>query len=137
MSGRYTELPNLYYIPGRARLRAGGQSATNKQSSGTTIDESVVDIAEALMEAATKNSREVYEQLLMMGVSKELARLVLPINQYSRMRASANLRNWLGFLTLRLDQSAQWEIRQYAQAVWEILGTKFPRTMLLFDEGAT
>jgi thymidylate synthase ThyX len=33
------------------------------------------------------------------------------------MRASANLRNWLAFLTLRLDPAAQFEIRQYAAAV--------------------
>jgi thymidylate synthase ThyX len=50
------------------------------------------------------------------------------------MRASANLRNWLAFLTLRLDGAAQWEIRQYAQAVSEFVKDKFPRTWGLFEE---
>ena len=52
--------------------------------------------------------------------------------QYSRMRASANLRNWLAFLTLRLDSHAQYEIRQYAEAVGALLGELFPRTWELF-----
>jgi thymidylate synthase ThyX len=48
------------------------------------------------------------------------------------MRASANLRNWLAFLTLRQAPAAQWEIRQYADAVAGILTEHFPRTMQLF-----
>jgi thymidylate synthase (FAD) len=51
------------------------------------------------------------------------------------MRASANLRNWLGFLTLRMDSKAQWEIRQYANAVSDIIKEQFPRTHDLFVEG--
>jgi thymidylate synthase (FAD) len=62
-------------------------------------------------------------------VAREVARVVVPVAQYSRMRASANLRNWLAFLTLRCAPDAQWEIRQYANAVADILGNVFPRTM--------
>jgi hypothetical protein len=58
---------------------------------------------------------------LSLGVPKELARLPVPVARYSRMRASANLRNWLAFLTLRMAPNAQWEIRQYANAVGEIV----------------
>jgi len=65
----------------------------------------------------------------------ELARIILPVGRYSRMRASANLRNWLAFLTLRMHPDAQWEIRQFAQAVHDELLPIFPRTMELFDEG--
>jgi thymidylate synthase (FAD) len=51
------------------------------------------------------------------------------------MRASAVLRNWLAFLSLRMDPAAQWEIRQFANAVHDILVERFPRTLALFDEG--
>lgn len=56
---------------------------------------------------------------------------------FSRMRASANLRNWLAFLTLRSDvlpsgKAAQWEIRQYANAVAAAIAERFPRTYELF-----
>lgn len=52
----------------------------------------------------------------------------------SRMRASANLRNWLGFLTLRQDKAAQWEIRMYANAVSDLVKLLFPRTHELYME---
>jgi thymidylate synthase (FAD) len=51
------------------------------------------------------------------------------------MRASANLLNWLKFLTLRMDENAQWEIRQYANAVGEMIAQEFPRTWEMFAEG--
>jgi thymidylate synthase (FAD) len=69
---------------------------------------------------------------LKVGVAREIARLVIPVSQYSRMRASANLRNWLAFLTLRMAPNAQWEIRQYANAVGTIIAERFPRTWQLF-----
>lgn len=49
------------------------------------------------------------------------------------IRDNANLRNWLAFLTLRQDPKAQWEIRQYADALNTMLVEKFPRTMELFN----
>ncbi len=134
MSGRYTELPDLYYIPSIERLMAGKQAVKNKQSSEEGFTEFDAQCHQATIKAATFFARDAYENLLKDGVSRELARLVLPVNQYSRMRASANLRNWLAFLTLRLDTSAQWEIQRYAQVVHKILKEKFPRTMELFDE---
>lgn len=76
-----------------------------------------------------------YETALAQGVPKELARAHLPVGRYSRMRASANLRNWLGFLTLRTAPNAQWEIRQYANAVGGFIEKAFPRTWELFSEG--
>ena len=79
-------------------------------------------------------SRETYENLLKQGVSREIARLCIPVSQYSRMRAKANLLNWFKFLTLRMHKNAQWEIRQYAILVGHEVATRFPRTWALFDE---
>jgi len=138
LSGRYTELPDLFYIPSEERIMAGKQSTKNKQGSEDSDWEALQ--AWALTEdidAACHESRKVYEYLLKIGLSRELARLVIPVNQYSRMRASANLRNWLQFLELRLPEGAQWEIRQYAKAVAEIVAEKFPRTFELFKEDKT
>lgn len=72
--------------------------------------------------------------MLSLGLSKELARVNTPVSRYSRMRASANLRNWLAFLTLRMDSAARWEIRQYANAVGGFIAELFPRTWELFVE---
>lgn len=78
---------------------------------------------------------DFYQASLKVGVPKELARVDLPVGRYSRMRATANLRNWLAFLTLRNAPSAQYEIRVYAEAVQEMLTIQFPRTLALFAEG--
>lgn len=139
LSSRYTPIPDVNYIPSVERLmmNAGG---TNKQA-GTIKGADILTEERAAMwrgdlEDAYKQAEIEYQVALSMGVPKELARILLPVGRYSRMRASANLRNWLGFLTLRLDESAQWEIRQYAEAVADILKPLFPRTYELFSENS-
>jgi thymidylate synthase (FAD) len=69
-----------------------------------------------------------------MGIAKEVARLNTPVSRYSKMRAKTDLRNWLGFLMLRMASAAQFEIRQYANAVAEMVKAIWPRTFALFEE---
>lgn len=135
LSSRYTQLPDLYYTPSLERMMAAKQSTTNKQSSDEGFSQGQAQIIQGTLVASYADARRTYEQLLTQGVAREVARLVIPVSQYSRMRASANLRNWLQFLTLRLDKAAQFEIRQYAEVIAVILRDLFPRTMMLFDEG--
>lgn len=132
MSARYTPLPNLNYIPSVERLMLN--STTNKQTQGTgeVLTEAAAKEYQVALAAAYWADQQFYEKALRHGVPKELARLHLPVGRYSRMRASANLRNWLAFLTLRLDEKAQWEIRQYANAVGNLIAKHFPRTWELF-----
>ena len=137
MSARYTPLPDLNYIPTVERLMMNSKS--NKQA-GTVkgselLDEAKAEIFRDRLHSAYREQEELYQSALHRGVPKELARLVLPVGRYSRMRASANLRNWLAFLTLRMADNAQWEIRQYANAVGNIISGLFPRTWELFVEG--
>jgi thymidylate synthase (FAD) len=137
MSARYSPLPDVNYIPSVERLMINA-SGTNKQA-GT------VKGAEALTQEKAEEYQQglelqyhraqcLYEWALAAGVPKELARVHLPVGRYSKMRASANLRNWLGFLSLRMDPAAQYEIRVYANAVHDMLAEHFPRTLVLFDE---
>jgi thymidylate synthase (FAD) len=137
MSARYTPLPDLNYIPTVERLLLN--SKTNKQA-GTAAGAAALTEAEAegyrqSLMAMYANDQEFYEFALRVGVPKELARIHLPVGRYSRMRASANLRNWLGFLTLRMAPTAQYEIRVYAEAVGGLIQQAFPRTWDLFAEG--
>lgn len=136
LSARYTELPDLFYIPSLERLMGGKQSTKNKQGSELGFDPGTAEVLQETIRETLTESRRMYEQLLQSGLSREIARVVVPVSQYSRMRASANLRNWLAFLSLRLDPAAQWEIRQYAQAVSNIVKELFPRTHQLFTEEA-
>lgn len=136
LSARYTALPDLYYVPSVQRLMAGKQALGNKQSSTAGFTEAEATAFQRVFADVYVGTRGFYEGLLEAGVSRELARLVVPVGQYSRMRASANLRNWLAFLTLRMDTGAQYEIRCYAQEIHNVLRTAFPRTLSLFDEEA-
>lgn len=135
LSARYTELPDLFYIPSIERLTNGGQSRTNKQGSGVELDPGTASVVQDTIHEASIDAYRTYQQLLVSGIAREIARLVIPVNVYSRMRASTNLRNWLAFLDLRLGEGVQWEMKEYAKVVGEIVGELFPRTWELFKEG--
>jgi thymidylate synthase (FAD) len=134
MSARYIPLPDESYVPSVERLLMN--SKTNKQA-GTAkgAAELTPENAEWFRDQLVQmyeDQETLYQHALEMGVPKELARIHLSVGRYSRMRASANLRNWLVFLTLRMGANAQWEIRSYADAMAGILKQAFPRTMELF-----
>src|ERR1700752_133876 len=139
MSARYSPLPDLYYAP-RAEdvMRRGyhGEKTRNKQEAGTApFDPEHVARWLRDVEHAYHHLEELYQNALAHGIPKELARITMPVGHYSRMRASAHLRNWLAFLTLRMDPKAQEEIRLYANAVHAIMQQQFPLVMYLFDNG--
>lgn len=133
LSARYTPLPDVNYIPSVERLML--QGGTNKQAQGTgnTLHENEAITFQQDLQRAYTEANIQYQHALHVGVPKELARLIVPVGRYSRMRASANLRNWLQFLSLRMDEAAQWEIRQYANAVAAFVAVRFPRTYSLFE----
>lgn len=140
MSARFAPLPNQCYLPDADDLydRAmKAYSTRNKQEAGVSLlppdEEALCRWLERQEEMY--NLQELhYQQGLAIGVPKELARIGMPVGHYSQMRASGNLRNWLSFMTLRCDPKAQKEIRMFAGAVSEVIGTKFPRTHGLWSE---
>lgn len=137
LSGRYSALPPLDYMPTVERLLTP-TDGPNKQASrldGTPpLTPELAEVVWAEMEAADEYLEKCYQRWLNMGTPKELARIKLPVARYSQMRVTANLRNWLAFLLLRMDPNAQWEIRQYANVIGQIIGQYFPQTWALFCE---
>lgn len=135
LSARYTPLPDVNYVPNVERLMMNA-GTSNKQAGTVKGSEALTEVSANIFRAELAKSyvdaQLLYDWALNAGVPKELARAHLPVGRYSRMRASANLRNWMAFLTLRMASGAQWEIRQYANAVAEELRGKFPRTCELF-----
>lgn len=134
VSARYTELPDLFYVPKPEHI--GVQSAKNKQGRelvGFSPEEQRnfrLDI-----DRACKASFEVYRSMLDAGVSREIARMVLPVNIYSRMFTTMNLRNLFHFLELRLDSHAQMEIRVYAEALLQLVRPICPIAVGAFEKG--
>ena len=130
MSGRYIQMPDEHYIPDIDRIRA--QSTGNKQGSGEAIS---TGIAIGIINSMSGDQAEVYANYrayLNQNVAKEIARINTPVSRYTRMRVKANLRNWLAFLSLRMENNAQWEIRQYAQAIAHMINCIWPKTFNLW-----
>ena len=76
--------------------------------------------------------KELYERALDNNVAPELARLFLPAyGMYVRWRWTVSLQGLITFLEQRLPHDAQSEIRDYAEAVKELVKDKFPKTFEL------
>ncbi len=139
MSARYTPLPDVNYIPTVERcliVNGANKQANAVQGADQLTHESALEWL-AKLAAVYEHAEEVYQDGLRRGIPKEVARLPVPVGRYSRMRASANLRNLLAFLTLRSDcvpsgRAAQHEIRQFANVLGDLIAAKFPRTYDLF-----
>lgn len=137
MSARYVPLPDENYIPTLERVMAGANTVTtNKQAqnNGKVLTEIKALNWLEWLDYTYQISQIVYQLGIDIGIPKELARLPVPVARYSRMRVTANLRNWLAFLTLRDDPAAQYEIRVYAQVVCKIIEEQFSRTHTLYAE---
>lgn len=138
-SARYSPLPDLYYQPDMDNLERraiAANVAKTKQEGALGNPADRVTCAEWREDIGRfyQDAERLYQRALREGIPKELARVVMPVGHYTKMRAAANLRNWLAFLTLRMDPAAQWEIRQFAEAVGKCIAAVFPQTWALFSE---
>ena len=131
-SGRYMEMPDIQYLPLFERLQP--QSQANKQGSEGDLPEDLRSEMLRRMESEQRQVRANYEWYLEQGLAREVARINMPLSQYTRFRAQANLRNWLHFLNLRMAPNAQHEIRVYANALATIIQHLWPETWAVFEE---
>lgn len=132
-SARYAVMPDLHYLPPMERMVK--QDQKNKQAGAAELlNEEDARGAIRLMEEEQTYLYRDYSGMLDAGLAREVARINTPVSRYTRFRAKANLRNWLGFLHLRMAENAQQEIRVFANAVAEIVKLLWPRTWALFEE---
>lgn len=75
---------------------------------------------------AIQESQIAYENLLYLGMRKEDARFVLPEATHTEFNVVGNLQAWMDFIKLRADKHAQWEIRNVAIAVNNLLAKECP-----------
>ena len=122
VSARYSQMPEEFYEPRGWRL----QAKDNKQGSEGRLDEPLNVLATVDYRGAVKAAWKAYSALLAKGVSREMARMVLPVSLYTEFYWTVNLHNLLHFLELRLDRHAQEEIRAYAQAILELIEPVVP-----------
>lgn len=133
MSGRYVELEREFYVPARddIRVQNGKPGAYFYE---TMEDDQDAEEIRKNIEGSSLMSFDQYENMLRKGVAKEIARLVLPVNTYSKMVWKTNLRALMNFLSLRNHKHAQREIMHYAAAMEQIVSTIAPVAIDKFIE---
>jgi len=110
------------------------QGTSNRQGSSGLLPEEDgrgLSVVEAEFHA---RARDVYKHRLELGVAKEQARKDLPLSNYTEVFWKMDLHNLFHFLSLRLDQHAQKEARDFGQAIASIVKELFPRTYEAFEE---
>ena len=70
--------------------------------------------------------RNIYDELIRLGIKKEDARFIIPQGIETQIIITMNFRSWIHFLKLRLEPSAQWEIRKMAQEILKQLQSIAP-----------
>ncbi|OFZ26836.1 MAG: FAD-dependent thymidylate synthase [Bdellovibrionales bacterium RIFOXYB1_FULL_37_110] len=133
VSGRYSILPEEFYLPSREDINF--QSDTNNQGrSEQSVSPEIIDYTLAKLENTYRECRKTYEDLIAKGIAREIARIVLPLAQYTEWYWKMDLHNLLHFLALRLDKHSQKEIRVYAEAIRDLIKTIVPTTWEAFED---
>lgn len=152
-SGRYDELPPMFYIPPPERLlmqKPGSKQMDYELVPGTP---ELYDMLVRDLKIGCYNDYELYQKWLRAGVVKEVARIKLPVNIYSKMVWTCNARSLMSFLSLRtrrepfvrgeIDSSQhndgalfpskpQWEINVAADLIEELFAEAMPLTHRAF-----
>jgi thymidylate synthase (FAD) len=123
VSRRYVDEPPQCYMPAAADVRA--RDSNKKQGSKETPVDEAGAVAQKI-EAAQKAAMDTYAELLALGVAPEVARGVLPQSMYTEFIETGSLAAYARLCGLRLDPHAQREIQVYAQAVSDLLESRFP-----------
>lgn len=131
-STRYREAINEQSIPDYDEWRT--QSKTNKQGSGEALPVNFgAECTDAFIGAAD-GCLAAYKSALSRGVAYEQARSILPLGTYTEAFWKIDLHNLLHFLRLRMAPDAQQEIREYANAIHDLVAPLFPFTFEAFAD---
>ena len=136
VSGRYSVLDTTFYVPDSQRplVQYGKPGDYTFEDGGADLRfESVGELKNVAIEASAR-----YKYLLDSGVAREVARMCLPVNIYSQMVVSANLRSWLHFVAQRANEApshGQYEIAMVADQVGLYIQELFPNVWQEFVEG--
>lgn len=135
ISGRYSVITTDRHTlqPSEWRL----QAKNNKQGSQGLLAEADKNLAEkfCMAEHSIYNTiQNTYNEFLEAGIAREQARKILPLSTYTEFYFKQDLHNLLHFLYLRCDNHSQFEIRQYATAIFNLIKPIVPITCEAFED---
>ncbi len=117
-SARYSIVQDRFYKPSQENVRK--QSLTNRQGGTEPMDAMTASEFLAYLDKAEALYAD-YEKLIEKGVTRELARIGLPVSGYTEWYWKCDLHNTMRFLSLRMDSHAQQEIQDFARAMFALI----------------
>lgn len=135
-SRRYITQEPEFYIPGSQDWRSAPEN--KKQGSGPAIDSEHGSLWTATLFAYAEQGEKLYNEAMEAGVAAEQARLFLPAyGMYVNYRWSCSFQSMVLFLQQRLEEDSQYEIQEYAKAVYSLTKDIYPLTINLFLGGVS
>ncbi len=132
VSGRYSVMRDEFYVPEDSCIAK--QSKDNKQGrESEPLPETEAEEFRNAFETGQKLSYEAYSKMLDKGLAREIARINLPLSLYTEFYWQMDLHNLFHFLKLRLDSHAQYEIREYAKVILEMVRKVCPMATASFE----
>ena len=123
-SQRYAAVTNIAQVP---ELRM--QDHKNRQNSIEVTNPELKAVLTELQERTSKLfelSQDLYEEMLNVGVAKECARKVLPLNTETKIYMTGNVRQWIHYIQLRSGNGTQKEHMQIALDAKEVFIKELP-----------
>ena len=129
-SGRYSVMSDEFYLPQGDYLQK--QSTTNNQGREEVSEQK--GLLQFEFNRIYDGANMAYQVLLEHDLARELARAVLPVANYTECIWKIDLHNFFHFVKLRADSHAQREIRDYANAMYELVKPRFPLCCEAFED---
>jgi thymidylate synthase (FAD) len=129
-SMRYAKATDEFWVPDSEDVR----SQVGKPGAYTfePVDDALAEETRDAMRQVYEQAYDTYVRLVDQGVAREVARAVLPVGAYTEFFWTVNARSLMNFISLRNSETAQREIRRYAEAVETFLAEKMPVTYAAF-----
>ncbi|VVB82215.1 Thymidylate synthase ThyX [uncultured archaeon] len=133
ISGRYSVMKDEFYIPEAEQVNL--QSKNNKQGrSEETFSSEETEKFLLDLEYEQQKDYSNYKKRIEIGMARELARINLPLSLYTEWYWKIDLHNLFHFLGLRMDEHAQYEIRAYAETMFEMTKKVAPLACQAFED---
>lgn len=128
ISQRYTEIKDEFFLPENVRAN----NVEDKQMQNIVDNELLFEMLVKKVDYINSLQYKIYQDLIELGIQREQQRMVLPLTTYTEFYWTVNLRQLMNFLKLRMDEHAQYEIREYQRQIYEIVKGIVPITMKYF-----
>jgi thymidylate synthase (FAD) len=125
-------VPHEFFVPAVDEVR--GQFGKPGAYSFEPLEPEIAKDVTTWIADWNDQSYALYKEMIEAGVAKELARVVLPVSMYTQFYWTVNARALMNFLSLRTHETAQYDIRQYANAVYEIVAAEMPVTFEAWEK---